>query len=118
MDGFRKLVACLRETTPFDELYLSFSKRSVEEVNQFIKILEHGKKVYKRGYLTSFEHERSMDVKNIRKRNLGYLENWKQHLEKSFRQKEKKYILVTGSYYFIGEVQKFLGSCSHSICPD
>lgn len=104
LEGVRKLAQRVKGQESFDELYLSFSKRPEEEIKQCIKILGQSS-MFKKIYLTSFKHPKA--AKKI-VGPLSYIENWKENLEQGLLQTEKKNILVTGSYYFIGEFQKVL----------
>jgi len=114
LEGMRKLVQRLKGHDPFDELYLSFSKRPEEEIRQCIKILGQDSTKFKKIYLTSFEHPKAAGKTSGP---FSYLENWKENLEQGLKQKAKKDILVTGSYYFIGEFQKALFTLGNtSIC--
>ena len=105
LEGMRKLALRLKGHGPFDELYLSFSKRPEEEIKNCIKILGQDSSMFKDIFLTSFEHPKA--AKKIAGLS-SYLENWKENLEQGLKRKERKDILVTGSYYFIGEFQKVL----------
>ena len=109
LEGMRKLVARLKGKDSFDELYLSFSRRPEEEIKQCIKIFGQNSEMFKKIHLTSFEHPKAAGKIDGA---LSYLENWKDNLEQDLEQKEKKNILVTGSYYFIGEFQKVLSKHS------
>jgi dihydrofolate synthase/folylpolyglutamate synthase len=99
------------------KVMLSFSKRPYEELNIMLKLLLGITDLKYKILLTSFEHEKAVDKKIIKllhsenfKFNEGmldFVENWKKDLLQSNNEK----ILVCGSYYFIGEVQRFINSC-------
>jgi len=102
LEGIRKLVQMPKGQRPFDEVYLAFSNRPKEEIDSCIKIFGQNRSMFKKIILTSFEHPKAAQKID------GPLVNWKDNLEQALKRKEKREILVTGSYYFIGEFQKFL----------
>jgi dihydrofolate synthase/folylpolyglutamate synthase len=118
IDGVRSMVQSkLLDQAASDipiKVLLSFSKRSYEELNIMLKLLLGFKGIIYKVLLTTFHHEKAVDVKLINllfKENLkfnegllGFVENWKEELLQSNNEK----ILVCGSYYFIGEVQRFI----------
>ncbi len=100
VDGMRKLVDSNFE---FSEVLLSFSNRPLTDMRVATQMLvDAGIKVF----LTSFEHPKaatSSDLKQIPA--VEFIEDWKLFIRTRI---EKGVTLVAGSYYFIGEVQKFM----------
>lgn len=109
IDGVRKLVQKVSlEKTSFDAVLISFSKRPINEIETILGIISIS---FKKVFLTTFEHFKAAhDLKDLaEKLKIEFVKDWKTYLEHKFQTKEKKEtILVTGSYYFVGEVQKFL----------
>ena len=113
-DGVRKMVEGLKSghllndfSCPFDTILVSFSKRSIEEIEACVRLLARDWRLTNRVVLTSFEHNKAMDGKALSKfKGLVEFEaDWKNILPKL-----QGTVLVTGSYYFVGEVQRFLSS--------
>jgi dihydrofolate synthase / folylpolyglutamate synthase len=109
IDGVRKLVqkVSLKNET-FDAALVSFSKRSPKEIETILGILSAS---FKKVILTSFEHVKAaMDLKDqADKVKIEFVKDWKIYFENKIQNNDKKEtVLVTGSYYFVGEVQKFL----------
>lgn len=121
IDGVRRMTE-LFLSTPKElwptRVLMSFSKRPEKEVEVMLKSLVDffGKKT--KMDLTSFEHPKAQDLKELRevgkkinefsKGLLDFVTDWKIDLNHTNNQK----ILVCGSYYFIGEVQRFIHSHS------
>ncbi|MDO9183453.1 MAG: hypothetical protein Q7U04_13645 [Bacteriovorax sp.] len=118
IDGMRRMLELFSAPKSYlkpDYLLISFSKRPINEVEVMLKSLVDcfGNKA--RLGLASFEHpkalgnEQLLEVYKNNKINKGLLDfvtDWKTDLNKSKNQK----IVVCGSYYFIGEVQRYLCS--------
>lgn len=122
LDGFRKMIKTLVKTNGkkmgpnpgFDRVILSFSKRPEEEIFLMISaILSSG--ISKRVVLTTFEHFKACEVgfaiKSISDDVFEFITDWKSYFDKNVLENEN--ILVTGSYYFIGEVQKHVFTAHH-----
>ncbi len=109
IDGVRKLVQKVSlKNEQFDAALVSFSKRSPKEIETILGIFSGS---FKKVILTSFEHVKAaMDLKDqADKVKIEFVKDWKLYFENKIHNKEKKEtVLVTGSYYFVGEVQKFL----------
>jgi len=109
IDGVRKLVQKVSlKNESFDAALVSFSKRSPKEIETILGILSTS---FKKVILTSFEHVKAaMDLKDqAEKVKIEFVKDWKAYFENKISNKEnKETVLVTGSYYFVGEVQKFL----------
>lgn len=118
IDGIRKMMDAHKMDTDdsIDSVVVSFSKRPVGEVEIMLKGLMDffgDKKVVK---VTCFDHPKAMACNEVAqaltKVNKGLFEfvsDWKADLHKSKAEK----ILFCGSYYFIGEVQRFILSSSN-----
>lgn len=116
IDGMRLLGGALDAESknrkiklPIDEFWLSFSKRDSKDILAGLKIFKKYTKYYRKLWLTSFSHPKAWDLKKENRQELGpYLPEqmqWKEKL-KIMDRDVKKSIAITGSYYFIGEVQK------------
>ena len=116
MDGFRKIFNSKEiQTHKFDIIISAFSKRFNQEERSMIKILTLYQKENKKTeiYLSEFDHFKALkfdsDLCSMFVHNddcsISLLRDWKTFLL-NLKVKSKR-VLVTGSYYFIGEVQKF-----------
>jgi dihydrofolate synthase/folylpolyglutamate synthase len=120
-DGVRSMTelfksdSCPSQFSPWpDHLLMSFSKRPADEIEVMIKTLvEHfGNK--SKLHITSFDHPKAMDeialhnvekhINKISKGLLDFVTDWKTYLIDS----QNQTILVCGSYYFVGEIQRFI----------
>ena len=126
IDGIRKLTGALKEAF-FDHVLLSFSKRNKKDILDSLSHLATYPCLYKSIALTFFDHEKAWG-KEAEKNDKGddqilklcdslgiqVLLDWQEWLNSRFQKKvsgkqtEGQRTLITGSYYFIGEVQKFL----------
>jgi dihydrofolate synthase/folylpolyglutamate synthase len=118
IDGIRKMMDAQKMVTDdsIDSVVVSFSKRPVAEVEIMLKGLMDffdSSKVVK---VCCFDHPKAMACNEVAqaltKVNKGMFEfvsDWKADLHKSKAEK----ILFCGSYYFIGEVQRFILSTSN-----
>jgi dihydrofolate synthase/folylpolyglutamate synthase len=114
IDGVRRMLQSYLESDDLlvpEELLVSFSQRPIGEVEVMLKSLVEffGEKATFK--LTSFDHPKALDPESIRlaslkvnKGMLNFVFDWKSELKKTPAQT----ILVCGSYYFIGEVQRFI----------
>jgi folylpolyglutamate synthase/dihydropteroate synthase len=99
----------------FDYVLVSFSKRDPKDIFTMIKSLTRWVDSEDKLYLTSFDHPKALDLKileDVRKSNCHnsyvLINDWKKFLNGFKDQDTTPTILVTGSYYFIGEVHTFL----------
>ena len=117
IDGMRRMLQAQHEdqSLNFDSVFLAFSKRPIDEVEVMLKsvmdYLPHEISLK----VTCFDHPKAMSRNDARlafeKTNKGMLQfvpDWKSDLQNT----KSTSILVCGSYYFIGEVQRFI--LSHS----
>ena len=114
IDGVRRMLQSYLESSDLlvpDELLVSFSQRPLGEVEVMLKSLVEffGEKASFK--LTSFDHPKALDPESIRlaglkvnKGMLNFVFDWKSELKNT----KANTILVCGSYYFIGEVQRFI----------
>jgi dihydrofolate synthase/folylpolyglutamate synthase len=116
-DGMRKTMSYVRDQkSNFDIILASFSKREASDINSMINTILESKGSNLTFILTHFDHPKALPMsifedvlKNIKDNNqISFSENWKKFLDGIKDSKPEKKILVVGSYYFIGEVQRFL----------
>ena len=119
IDGVRRMLELFdpEESTMPDYALISFSKRPINEVEVMLKTLVEAFGEKTKLKLASFEHPKALEnnlILELQKNNkiskglLDFVTDWKSDLKKSKNQK----ILVCGSYYFVGEVQRFIHSFS------
>ena len=114
IDGVRRMLQSYLESQDLifpESLLVSFSQRPLGEIVVMTKSLVDFFEGKAKLTLTSFDHPKAMDSEAIRsmctKVNKGMLNfafDWKSELKNS----KSQTILVCGSYYFIGEVQRFI----------
>ena len=114
IDGVRRMLQSYLESNDLifpESLLVSFSKRPFGEIEIMTKSLVEFFEGKAKLTLTCFDHPKAMDSDSIRsmctKINKGILNfafDWKSELKNS----ENNNILICGSYYFIGEVQRFI----------
>lgn len=121
IDGIRRMVEFFSktETTKIpSKVLISFSKRPSSELEVMLKtLLDYFGKDSKL-LLTNFLHPKAIELEEMKKLEskfnkinkgmLDFVTNWKVELQESNNQQ----VLVCGSYYFIGEVQRFISSNS------
>lgn len=120
LDGMRKMRDLLLAKNPESdsELLLSFSKRSDKDIEDCLNVWRETS-VFEQIHVSTFEHFKSAskDLQRIWAKNhfeskMHWCADWKEYLlEKPL--KKRINIYVAGSYYFIGEVQRFILSHSH-----
>jgi dihydrofolate synthase/folylpolyglutamate synthase len=119
IDGVRRMIELFspQESSSLpNQLLVSFSKRPLSEVEIMLKTMVDFFGNDAKLSLTSFVHPKALELSainelenkfnKINKGLLDFVTDWKTDLKKSKNQK----ILVCGSYYFVGEVQRFLHS--------
>ncbi|MBT3236123.1 MAG: hypothetical protein HN353_09255 [Bdellovibrionales bacterium] len=115
LDGLRKqeqLIKSDPRSNKIDHLIFSLSRRPQKELTNCIKQIAFSTGLAKRIVITSFVHARSEDhqvLQTISQQYAPFLEfsyDYASYLQQHSRPGER--ILFTGSYYFIGEVQKFM----------
>lgn len=121
IDGVRRMTELFsadpKELLP-TRVLMSFSKRPVQEVEVMLKTVVEFFGNESKLSLTSFVHPKALElnsiyaveeeINKISKGLLDFVTDWKTDLKNTKNQK----ILVCGSYYFVGEVQRFI--LSHS----
>lgn len=124
IDGIRLLEKTIysevnASNLPFDEFWISFSKRDLKDIEASIKIFKSYSSIYKELWMTSFTHNKAFEmndeIKKQIKTDLPKEMNWVDKLTIMDRDVNKT-IAIAGSYYFIGEIQKqILGFNSRDI---
>ncbi len=131
IDGVRKMIEFFSsESHCFipDQVLVSFSKRPIIEIEVMLKSLSNYFEFHSNLLLADFDHPKAIDrnslyeagnkineskkhnavtnvkTNKINKGMLDFVTSWKSKLEEF----ENQRILVCGSYYFIGEVQRFI----------
>ncbi len=117
IDGIRRMVESINDSKKDDFpdlILLSFSKRNEDEIKVMLKILFAKWGNNKRIVVTSFNHPKAekestlstltSHLNKFNKGMLDFVKDWKFELTK----KEHQQILVCGSLYFIGEVQRYI----------
>ncbi len=113
IDGIRKMLESEGETQALgiQTVMASFSKRPLEEVTHMLKGLEEYFCKKAKINVAQFDHPKAINAEDIKsamnaanKGMLNFVTDWKNELQTS----DAETILVCGSYYFIGEVQRFL----------
>jgi dihydrofolate synthase/folylpolyglutamate synthase len=120
IDGMRRMIELYSaqnspSVTSFPhKVLLSFSKRPFNELDVMLKMLKDFFGKESRLILSSFLHPKALELSEIEKlvqkfnkmdKGLfDFVSDWKNELQTSKNQT----ILVCGSYYFIGEVQRFI----------
>lgn len=112
-DGIRKMLEGLKSghllndfSFPFDTILMSFSKRSLSEIEACLRLVKaESQMIARRVILTTYQHPKAVDGETLSKfKGLVEFEaDWKKILSHISGP-----ILVTGSYYFVGEVQRHL----------
>ena len=118
IDGVRRMLQSYQDEIESNDLIfpesllVSFSLRPIGEVEVMLKSLTEFFQNTTSITLTSFDHPKALDAESIKlsclKVNKGMLHfviDWKSELKNT----KANTILVCGSYYFIGEVQRFIG---------
>jgi dihydrofolate synthase/folylpolyglutamate synthase len=111
VEGMRKMVAhfSLKKTgDSLDVVLCSFSKRPAVEIKIMLKMLTDFSKNRSELWPTFFTHPKAIDRDIIEKSSEEFITNWRVELELYASSQHNKKILVCGSYYFIGEVQRFI----------
>lgn len=117
IDGVRRMIESFLEDDSLifpEKVLLSFSARPQDEVVVMMKSLVDFFQGKAELVLTSFEHPKALPeealqeakAKALNKGLLHFASDWKKELQNT----KSKTILVCGSYYFIGEVQRFIRS--------
>lgn len=110
-DGMRKLIEKLVENKcHFDYVIVSFSKRTMQDIQSMIGMIKLNDELWDKIYLTRFHHEKAIDLDSF-DHDLEIIE-WQDFLINNKDRKLK--ILVTGSYYFVGSVKNFIITRSSS----
>jgi dihydrofolate synthase/folylpolyglutamate synthase len=116
IDGVRRMLQSYQHsslTLSPETLLVSFSQRPVKEVEIMLKSLLGYFGNEAKLFITCFDHPKALDkdiIKDVclkvNKEMLNFTIDWKTEIKNS----KSQTILVCGSYYFIGEVQRFINS--------
>jgi dihydrofolate synthase/folylpolyglutamate synthase len=116
IDGVRRMLQSYLESEDLifpESLLVSFSLRPIGEVEVMLKSLVDFFQEKAQLTLTSFNHPKALDAESIQQASLkvnkgmlNFVFDWKSELKNT----NSKTILVCGSYYFIGEVQRFISA--------
>ena len=114
VEGMRKMLehfSIKKSFNSLDVVMFSFSKRAQAEIEVMLQMLAHFSLKNIELWPTSFNHPKAVDREVIEKESSKFINDWRIQLEKYSSANENKTILVCGSYYFIGEVQRFILDC-------
>lgn len=112
--GTREVISTLtsgnrREMKPFSLGLLGLSVRPKDEIGGILRAWDEAPCVTKKMGFCSFEHPRAFHPQDWNGQGKWYFDrDFKYTLEQILKESLGQNILVAGSYYFIGEVQKFL----------
>ena len=98
-----------KESQEFTQVWVSFSKRELKEIEQMLKILFNWVGDKEKIKLIPFKHPKAIDFQLIHGQGWDELYTTKNDLTQALNSDEvSSKILVCGSYYFIGHVQSYL----------
>ncbi|WP_372654456.1 hypothetical protein [Halobacteriovorax sp.] len=112
IDGIRKMrdYFLANKTADKSSILCAFSKRSDEDIISSLEILKSSPCLWDSLNVTSFEHLKALPLSSLPLTDgVAVVEDWQKFLDKVINSNKGQWI-VTGSYYFIGEVQKYLNS--------
>ena len=112
VDGIRKMRDYFLSQGNLDRSHIlcAFSKRKNEDIIASLEIFKSAPCVFESINVTSFEHLKALPLESVpRLQGVSVIDDWKVHLDEILNYKKGQWI-VAGSYYFIGEVQKYLNS--------
>jgi dihydrofolate synthase/folylpolyglutamate synthase len=108
VEGMRKMLEHFSLKNDLDVALFSFSKRSKKEIELMLQMLTNFSKSNVELWPTVFQHPKAIDRDVIEKSSKVFISDWRAKLESFATTHKQKKILVCGSYYFIGEVQRFI----------
>jgi dihydrofolate synthase/folylpolyglutamate synthase len=110
VDGVRKTISYLlnSKAEKSSGLICAFSKRPLEDIRNSLKMFEGAPCLWDSIYVSEFDHPKAFKISDLDKvsDNLEVVE-WQSLIDKITTEQKGQWI-VAGSYYFIGEVQKYL----------
>ncbi len=112
IDGFRQAIKYWSSQGLPDEVWVSFSNRSRKDLNICTELISKLPKKVKKVF-TFFEHTRALDLITLQELvqdsqgSIEFAKDWQQ-LIKKMDSNVVQTIAVSGSYYFIGSVMRFL----------
>jgi dihydrofolate synthase/folylpolyglutamate synthase len=116
-DGFRESLKFINiQNYVPNYILLSFSKRDFKDLLSMLKMLNEASLSNCKIYLSGFNHPKAeaetilQDVLNslCNNKRIEFIKDWKSFLNGIKNDFDKNQILLLGSYYFIGEVQRFV----------
>lgn len=112
VDGIRKMRDYFLASESFlkSDLLCAFSKRKNEDIVSSINILKSSPCLWNSINITSFKHLKSLPLEDLPQvDDVNLISNLEDFLDQILNCNKGQWI-VTGSYYFIGEVQKYLNT--------
>jgi dihydrofolate synthase/folylpolyglutamate synthase len=110
LDGHRKMLKMLKDeevVSNDDVLVLSFSTGREDQVSQILDLYRSYPCLFSHKFITSFDGERSIPGDFLKEKTgdgFEFMSEWNDLLDDKYRSKK---IIISGSYFFISEVQKF-----------
>jgi dihydrofolate synthase/folylpolyglutamate synthase len=111
VEGMRKMLEHFSDKESFesfDVVLFSFSKRPTKEIEVMLQMLTNFAMDGIELWSTSFVHPKAIDRDVVEKYSKEFIADWRKKLESYSNFNKNKKILVCGSYYFIGEVQRLV----------
>jgi len=112
LDGMRKMLVKCCDALKAEKVtgLFSFSSRDKKDISTMLRLIAQGG-VFQETVLTEFDHMRGMVgleelIEDNDKDAIGFERDWKSYIHKKINKQET--VLVSGSYYFIGVVQRWL----------
>lgn len=109
LDGHRKMLKMLKEEAVVsndDLLVVSFSSGREKQIESILSLYSKYPCLFSQRWLSSFQGPRAIskdDLKKYENDDFSYLDDWNYLLDDKYKNKK---IIITGSYFFISEVQK------------
>lgn len=110
LDGHRKMLKMLKDeevVSRDDVLVLSFSTGREDQVSKILNLYKTYPCLFSYKFVTSFEGERSIEKDFLIEQlqdGFEFMSEWNELLDDKYKNKK---IIISGSYFFISEVQKF-----------
>jgi dihydrofolate synthase/folylpolyglutamate synthase len=117
LDGHRKMLKMLKDeaiASKDDILVMSFSTGREEQIDKILSLYKTYPCLFSSKYMTSFESIRAISKSFLHSKvndEYSYLEDWNTLLDDKYKNRK---IIVTGSYFFIAEIQKYFDMFNRS----
>jgi dihydrofolate synthase/folylpolyglutamate synthase len=111
VEGMRKMVehfSLKKNLDSLDVVLFSFSRRPQKEIEVMLQMLGNFSDKRMELWPTFFTHPKAIDRDVVEKKTSEFINDWRGKLSIFAASHQNKRILVCGSYYFIGEVQRFI----------